>query len=188
MVAHCGWSVAGNQRLQLDRIRFETVWAFVQEWLTEEPTATAKELFQRVQASMPGLFTDAQLITLSAPSEAVASRDCPSPRIGSCRRYLSRRCGLRTRAVEMTACGKPGKPRSGFSPFLPPLEIALRFAHRNSSETPRKSAKPKPGFPLSLGSTIRPLELKEKNSDGLSFKDSAKGRWVRLDLSNSVSR
>jgi hypothetical protein len=64
MVAHCGWSVAGNQRLQLDRIRFETVWAFVQEWLTEEPTATAKELFQRVQASMPGLFTDAQLITL----------------------------------------------------------------------------------------------------------------------------
>jgi hypothetical protein len=43
---------------------FETVWAFVQEWLTDEPTATAKELFQRLQARMPGLFTDGQLRTL----------------------------------------------------------------------------------------------------------------------------
>jgi hypothetical protein len=43
---------------------FETVWAFVQEWLTDEPTATAKELFQRLQAHMPGLFTDGQLRTL----------------------------------------------------------------------------------------------------------------------------
>ena len=43
---------------------FETVWAFVQERLTEELTAAAKELFERLQARMPGLFTDGQLRTL----------------------------------------------------------------------------------------------------------------------------
>src|SRR3954463_14770429 len=32
--------------------------------LTDEPTATAKELFQRLQARMPGLFTAGQLRTL----------------------------------------------------------------------------------------------------------------------------
>jgi hypothetical protein len=31
-------------------------------------------------------------------------------------------------------------------------------------------------------------ELDEGQFTRLSFKDSAKGRWVRLDLSNSVSR
>ena len=43
---------------------FETVWALVQEWLTEEPTATAKDLFQRLQSRMPGMFPDGQLRTL----------------------------------------------------------------------------------------------------------------------------
>jgi hypothetical protein len=43
---------------------FETVWPLVQEWLTDEPTATAKELFERLQARMPGLFPAGQLRTL----------------------------------------------------------------------------------------------------------------------------
>src|ERR1700754_1706125 len=29
----------------------------------------------------------------------------------------------------MTVRGKPGKPKGGFPPFPPPLEIALRFPH-----------------------------------------------------------
>src|SRR5271167_1545912 len=32
----------------------------------------------------------------------------------------------------MTGGGKPGKPKSGFPPFPPPLEIALRFPHSHS--------------------------------------------------------
>ena len=35
-------------------------------------------------------------------------------------------------AVEMTVRGKPGKPKSGFPPFPPPLEIASRFPHSHS--------------------------------------------------------
>jgi len=33
------------------------------------------------------------------------------------------------RDVEMTARGKPGKPKAGFPSFPPPLEIASRFPH-----------------------------------------------------------
>jgi hypothetical protein len=43
---------------------FETVWHFVQEWLSDEPTATAKELFERLQTRMPGMFPIGQLRTL----------------------------------------------------------------------------------------------------------------------------
>lgn len=43
---------------------FETVWALLKEWLTDEPTATAKELFDRLQVRTPGMFPDGQLRTL----------------------------------------------------------------------------------------------------------------------------
>src|SRR6185295_5896742 len=43
---------------------FETVWHFVQEWLSDEPTATAKELSERLQTRMPGMFPIGQLRTL----------------------------------------------------------------------------------------------------------------------------
>lgn len=43
---------------------FETVWPLLQEWLTDEPAATAKELLERLQARMPGIFQPAQLRTL----------------------------------------------------------------------------------------------------------------------------
>jgi hypothetical protein len=43
---------------------FATVWSLVQEWLADEPTATAKELFQRLQARMPSTFPAGQLRTL----------------------------------------------------------------------------------------------------------------------------
>lgn len=43
---------------------FESVWALIQEWLSDEPTATAKELFERLQAHMPGMFPAGQLRTL----------------------------------------------------------------------------------------------------------------------------
>ena len=36
---------------------------------------------------------------------------------------------LTGQAVEMTVRGKPGKPKAGFPPFPPPLEIAARFPH-----------------------------------------------------------
>ena len=36
----------------------------MQEWLTDDPTATAKELFVRLQARTPGMFPDGQLRTL----------------------------------------------------------------------------------------------------------------------------
>jgi hypothetical protein len=62
----------------------------------------------------------------------------------------------------MTVRGKPGKPTAGFPPFPPPLEIALRFPHSNSSDGPRKSVKPKAGFPLPLGATIL-LLMSKKN-------------------------
>src|SRR4051812_30314864 len=55
----------------------------------------------------------------SAPREAVTDRDCPSARIGSRRRHISRHSRhhrLRKRAVETTACGKHGKPRSCVRP------------------------------------------------------------------------
>ena len=35
-------------------------------------------------------------------------------------------------AVEMPVRGKPGKPKPGFPPFPPPLEIAPRFPHSHS--------------------------------------------------------
>jgi hypothetical protein len=37
--------------------------------------------------------------------------------------------GATQQAVEMPGRGKRGKPRSGFPPFPPPLEIAPRFPH-----------------------------------------------------------
>jgi hypothetical protein len=43
---------------------FETVWPLVQEWLSNEPTATAKDLFEHLQARMPGMFSPGQLRTL----------------------------------------------------------------------------------------------------------------------------
>lgn len=43
---------------------FETTWPLIHEWLTDEPTATAKELFERLQARMPEIFPDGQLRTL----------------------------------------------------------------------------------------------------------------------------
>ena len=33
------------------------------------------------------------------------------------------------KALEMTGRGKRGKPKTGFPPFPPPLEIAPRFPH-----------------------------------------------------------
>lgn len=63
----------------------------------------------------------------------------------------------------MTNRGKHGKPTSGFPPFPPLLEIALRFPHSNSSGGPRESGKPKAAFPLSLVSTTLSGELKTKS-------------------------
>jgi hypothetical protein len=43
---------------------FEVVWPQVEEWLGERPDATAKDLFLRLQESMPGAFPSGQLRTL----------------------------------------------------------------------------------------------------------------------------
>lgn len=43
---------------------FEGVWSTVQHWLNEEPDATGKELFQRLQENLPGSFQRGQLRTL----------------------------------------------------------------------------------------------------------------------------
>jgi hypothetical protein len=43
---------------------FEAVWPQVQQWLNEQPDATAKELFLRLQESRPGTFPSGQLRTL----------------------------------------------------------------------------------------------------------------------------
>ncbi len=43
---------------------FEAVWLQVQQWLNEQPDANAKELFRRLQESMPGVFPPGQLRTL----------------------------------------------------------------------------------------------------------------------------
>jgi len=43
---------------------FESVWPLVEQWLNDQPDATAKELFHRLQAQMPALFEPGQLRTL----------------------------------------------------------------------------------------------------------------------------
>jgi hypothetical protein len=43
---------------------FEAVWPQVQQWLNEQPDANAKDLFLRLQESMPGTFAPGQLRTL----------------------------------------------------------------------------------------------------------------------------
>ena len=43
---------------------FEVVWLQIQLWLNEQPDANAKELFRRLQESMPGVFPSGQLRTL----------------------------------------------------------------------------------------------------------------------------
>jgi len=43
---------------------FEAVWPQVLQWLQEEPDANAKDLFFRLQESMPGVFPPGQLRTL----------------------------------------------------------------------------------------------------------------------------
>ena len=43
---------------------FEAVWPQVQSWLNEQPDANAKDLFLRLQESMPGAFPPGQLRTL----------------------------------------------------------------------------------------------------------------------------
>jgi hypothetical protein len=43
---------------------FEAVWPRVQQWLDEQPDANAKDLFVRLQESMPGTFPPGQLRTL----------------------------------------------------------------------------------------------------------------------------
>jgi hypothetical protein len=43
---------------------FEAVWPQVQQWLNEQPDANAKDLFFRLQESMPGTFASGQLRTL----------------------------------------------------------------------------------------------------------------------------
>jgi hypothetical protein len=43
---------------------FEAVWPQVQQWLTEQPDANAKDPFLRLQGSMPGVFAPGQLRTL----------------------------------------------------------------------------------------------------------------------------
>jgi hypothetical protein len=43
---------------------FADVWPLVQKWLNEEPNATAKDLFLRLHAQMPGSFKPNQLRTL----------------------------------------------------------------------------------------------------------------------------
>jgi hypothetical protein len=43
---------------------YEAVWQQVQSWLNEQPDANAKDLFLRLQESMPGAFPPGQLRTL----------------------------------------------------------------------------------------------------------------------------
>jgi hypothetical protein len=43
---------------------FEAVWPQVQQWLNEQPDANAKDLFFRLQESLPGVFPPGQLRTL----------------------------------------------------------------------------------------------------------------------------
>lgn len=43
---------------------FEAVWPEVQQWLNEQPDANAKDLFLRLQETMPGIFPPGQLRTL----------------------------------------------------------------------------------------------------------------------------
>ncbi len=43
---------------------FDAVWPQVQQWLNEQPDANAKDLFLRLQESMPGTFPPGQLRTL----------------------------------------------------------------------------------------------------------------------------
>jgi hypothetical protein len=43
---------------------FEAVWPEVQQWLNEQPDANAKDLFFRLQETMPGVFPPGQLRTL----------------------------------------------------------------------------------------------------------------------------
>ncbi len=43
---------------------FDAVWPQVQQWLNEQPDADAKDLFLRLQGSMPGTFPPGQLRTL----------------------------------------------------------------------------------------------------------------------------
>ena len=43
---------------------FQDVWPLVEEWLNEQPDATAKALFQRLQTQMPAPFAPGQLRTL----------------------------------------------------------------------------------------------------------------------------
>jgi hypothetical protein len=43
---------------------FEEVWPTVERWLNEEPDATAKMLFQKLQSERPACFTKGQLRTL----------------------------------------------------------------------------------------------------------------------------
>jgi hypothetical protein len=43
---------------------FQDVWPLVEEWLNEQPDATAKALFQRLQTQMPTPFAPGQLRTL----------------------------------------------------------------------------------------------------------------------------
>ena len=54
----------------------------------------------------------------------------------------------------MTVRGKHGKPRTGFPPFPPPLEIAFAIPTFQQFRRARKSGKPKAGFPLYLCSTL----------------------------------
>jgi hypothetical protein len=67
-MAKCGLHTASGSRDHVIwRTRpdpFETVWPLIKKWLTDEPTATAKELFEHLQARMPGMFPNAQLRTL----------------------------------------------------------------------------------------------------------------------------
>ena len=43
---------------------FEKVWVEILPWLQDEPEATAKQLFQRLQIEHPNVFTNGQLRTL----------------------------------------------------------------------------------------------------------------------------
>jgi hypothetical protein len=43
---------------------FESVWPRVQQWLNEQPDATAETLFQRLQDETPTPFSPGQLRTL----------------------------------------------------------------------------------------------------------------------------
>ena len=43
---------------------FEAVWPLIQMWLDEQPDVNAKDLFLRLQESMPGAFPPGQLRTL----------------------------------------------------------------------------------------------------------------------------